>query len=336
MRDTSAMASPLSAAERAPARALRISRTSLVLILALAAAALLPLVTGDKFILSLGTTVLITAIATTSLHLVIRTGHVSLAHAGFMGLGAYASVLAVMSLGLPFPIAVVIAFLVPAAVALCVGPLLLRLTGKYFVLVTFLLGEIIRMVFVSWQSVTGGGNGIFGVPAPYEALESPVAYYYFVLGFAVLCIGFIARLLGSEIGRAVDAMREGERLAECSGVPTLRLKVTLFCLACGIAGIAGALQGFFVRYIDPTSFSIIQSLNFVVMNVVGGMYSLMGPLIGTLFFILLPEFLRGYVDLQRVLFGISLIVVMAFLPGGIIELAQRLRGGLGGKRERRP
>ncbi|MEX2520407.1 MAG: branched-chain amino acid ABC transporter permease [Paracoccaceae bacterium] len=137
--------------------------------------------------------------------------------------------------------------------------------------------------------------------------------------------GYDARLLMSEIGRSIDAIREESRLAKCSGVPVLRVKVTIFTLSCGMAGVAGALSAFFIRYIDPTSFSIIQSLNLVVMNVVGGMYTMVGPVVGTLIFIILPEFLRGYVELQRVIFGVCLILVMAFLPGGIAELAARLR-----------
>lgn len=300
-----------------------------------AAAALLPLATTESFVLTVAIMVFITAIAAASLHLIIRTGQVSLAHAAFMGLGAYASVLSVMRLGLPFGAAILAAFAVPAALAALIGPLVLRLHGKYFVLVTFLFGEIVRMVFVEWSGLTGGGNGIFGVPAPAPMFQDQVAFYYLAFGFAVVLIGFIAWLLGSEVGRVIDAVREGERLAECSGVPVLRVKVAMFALGCGIAGIAGALQGHFIRYIDPTSFSIIQSLNLVVMNVIGGMYTLAGPIIGTLFLVVLPELLRGYVDLQRVFFGIILIVVMAFLPGGVADLGGRLAAALRGRSPRR-
>jgi branched-chain amino acid transport system permease protein len=285
----------------------------------------LPLSSPDNFTLSLATTLLITGVAVTSLHLVIRMGHVSLAHGAFMGLGAYASVIAVVKFGLPFPVALGLAFLVPAALGLVIGPMLLRLSGKYFVLVTFLLGEIVRLVFVSWQSFTGGSNGIFGIPLPYDFLNTPTTFFYFTLVISTVCIGLVARILQSEVGRMIDSIREDSRLAECSGVPVFRTKVTIFVLSCGLVGIAGALSAFFIRFIEPTSFSMIQSLNFVVMNIVGGMHQLAGPIVGTLFFVLLPEFLRGYVELQRIIFGICLIVVMAFLPGGIIGLIARLR-----------
>ncbi len=290
----------------------------------LAALVIAPMLVDERFLLSVAIMVLINAIAAASLHLIIRIGHVSLAHAAFMGLGAYASVLTVMKLGLPFGAGVVAAFLCPAALALVIGPLVLRLTGKYFVLVTFLFGEIVRMVFVEWTSLTGGGNGIFGIPAPSPAFLDPKAFYYLSLAFAVVIIGLIARILTSEIGRAMDSIREGERLAECSGVPVLRLKVLVFVLGCGLAGIAGALQAHYVRYIDPTSFSMVQSLNLVVMNVIGGMYTLVGPMVGTIFLVVLPEMLRGYVEMQRVFFGVILIVVMAFLPGGLADAGKRV------------
>lgn len=304
----------------------------------LAVLAALPLAVDDKFVLSVLTTVCITAIEVASLHLIIRTGHVSLGHAAFVGVGAYASVIATMTLGWPFPLAVAAAFAAPAVLALLIGPLVLRLTGKYFVLVTFLFGEILRMVFVEWKDVTGGANGIFGVPPPAPVFLDAAAYYYLALGFAAAVIGFIARLLSSEVGRIVDAIRESESLAACSGVPVLRFKVLIFTLGCGLGGVAGALQGHFIRYVDPTSFSTIQSLDLVVMNVVGGMHALAGPLVGTVFLVVTPEFLRGYVELQRVLFGIILIVVMAFLPGGLLDVGHRsaafLRRRLGGRAAR--
>lgn len=283
----------------------------------------LPLAIDDKFILSVMTTVCITAIAAASLHLIIRTGHVSLGHAAFIGAGAYTSVIATMSFGWPFPLAMLAAFVTPALLALLIGPLVLRLTGKYFVLVTFLFGEILRMVFVEWKGVTGGANGIFGVPPPAPVFLDATAYYYLALGVAVAAIGFVARLLSSEVGRIIDSIRESERLAVGSGVPVLRFKVMIFTIGCGLAGVAGALQGHFIRYVDPTSFSTIQSLDLVVMNVVGGMHALAGPLVGTLFLIVTPEFLRGYVELQRVLFGVILIVVMAFFPGGLLDIGGR-------------
>lgn len=290
------------------------------------AAALLiwPWLTEDKFLHHVGTVLCLTAIGASSLHLIIRTGHVSLGHAAFMAVGAYGCVLTVLRLGLPWPVGLVVGAGAAALLAALVGPILLRLTGKYFVLVTFLFGEVIRLVIVEWVSLTGGSNGIFDIPPPFPFLVSNRAYYYLALAAAFLCVGFCARLLTSEYGRAIDSIREGERLAECSGVPVLRVKVTVFVIACGLVGIQGALQAHFTRYVGPESYSIVQSLNLVVMNVIGGMTSLVGALLGTVFMVTLPELLRGYVALQQILFGAILFATMAFLPGGLIELGARL------------
>ncbi len=277
-----------------------------------------PLIHVDRFMLTVVTLVLLSAIGASSLNLIIRTGHVSLAHAGFMGVAAYTCVLTEMRLGFSFPIAMATGCAASGGLALLLGPVVLRLTGKYFVLVTFLIGEIIRMIFVEWVSLTGGSNGIQGLPKIHPALDSPLKFYYLALFAALVCIGIAWRILGSEIGRAIDSAREAERVAECSGVPVIRLKVLVFVIACALVGVQGALQAHFLDFIDPTGFSMEVSLNLVVMNVIGGMYQVVGPILGTVFMVAMPELLRGYVELQRVIFGIMLIVVMAALPGGMI------------------
>jgi branched-chain amino acid transport system permease protein len=293
--------------------------------LALLLIVLWPVLFENEFFIALGTMILFTAIGSTSLHLIIRMGHVSLAHAGFVGVGAYTSVLTLMKLGVPFPLNLLAGALAAALLALAIGPILLRLSGKYFVLATFLLGEIIRMVFTEWSSLTGGANGIFGIPSPLPEINSPIRFYYFTAVVAVACLAFMLRLLGSEIGRAIDSMREADRVAECSGVPVTRLKVIVFVIACGLAGVQGGLQAYYLKYIDPTAFSGIQSLDLVVMNVVGGMDRVIGVFLGTLFLVAVPEFLRGYVELQYVIFGIVLIIVVAAMPGGLVEFAGRVR-----------
>ena len=294
-----------------------------------------PWLTDDKFLHHVGVLICLTAIGAASLHLIIRTGHVSLGHAAFMAIGAYGSVLAVMRLGLPWPAGLAVGTGAAALLAAIVGPIVLRLAGKYFVLVTFLFGEMVRMAIVENAWLTGGSNGIFDVPPPYPFLLSNRAYYYFALAFAVFGVGLCARLLGSEFGRAVDAIREGERLAECSGVPVIRVKVTVFVIACALAGMQGALTAHFIRYVGPESYSVVQSLNLVVMNVIGGMSSLAGALLGTVFMVTLPELLRGYVNLQQIMFGAILFATMAFLPGGLIELGRRCRALLRGAAARR-
>lgn len=297
-------------------------------VLAVVAAIILlgwPWLTEDRFLHHVGVLICLTSIAAASLHLIIRTGHVSLCHMAFVGFGAYGSVLTVMKLGMPWPVGLIAGTALAAAVAAVIGPIVLRLTGKYFVLITFLMGEVVRMAIIENSAITGGSNGIFDVPPPFPFLLSNRAYYYFALAFAAFGVGLCARILTSEFGRAMNAIREGERLAECSGIPVIRFKVVVFVIACALAGMTGSLQAHYIKFVGPEAYSGFQSLNIVVMNVIGGMSSLAGALIGTVFMVTLPELLRGYVNLQQILFGAILFATMAFMPGGIIEAVRRLR-----------
>lgn len=283
-----------------------------------------PIFVDEVFFAYIGTLVLLYTIGVTSLHLVLRTGHLSLCHAAFMGLGGYTSALLTTRLGWPFALAFVASGLVPAAVALVVGPIVLRLRGVYFVLITFTLGEIVRLVFNEWQSLTGGADGIFRIPPPSPLLVDKRAYYYFALAMATMCVGVVARILSSQTGRYIDSIRESERLAQSSGVPILRFKVMIFGIACGLVGLQGSLLAHFITFVAPGSYTFNESLNLVVMNVIGGMGGLTGPLIGAAFLTALPELLRGWVELQRVLYGVVLMLVMLFVPGGLIEIGRRL------------
>jgi branched-chain amino acid transport system permease protein len=290
----------------------------------IALAATLPIIVGEhSFLLSVGTLVALNIIGATSLHLIIRTGHVSLAHAGFMGIGGYAATLTLLRLNWPFPLDILAAAICPGALALLLGPLLLRLQGKYFVLVTFLFGEILRLVFSQSTNLTGGANGIFGIPPPAPIFANPSNFFWLALGCAIVCCGIVARILGGNVGRVIASIRESERLAQSAGIPVLQVKVGVFVLATALVGIQGGLTAHYLHYIDPTGFTSAQSLSFVVMNVIGGMQTLIGSIAGALFIVTLPELLRDYVEMQQVLFGIILIVVMAAVPGGLADILGR-------------
>lgn len=282
-----------------------------------------PLLVDEPFVAHIGTLVLLYCIGAASLHLILRIGHLSLGHAAFLGLGGYTSALLTTKAGWPFVPAFVAAGLVPAAVALAVGPILLRLRGVYFVLITFTFGEVVRLIFNDWQSLTGGADGVFRIPPPHPLLTDKRAWYYFALVMAALCVGIVARILASQTGRYIDAMREGERLAQSSGVPILRFKVMIFVIACGLVGLQGSLLAHFISFVAPGSYTFNESLNLLVMNVIGGIGSLAGPLIGAAFVTALPEFLRGWVELQRLLYGVVLMLVMLFVPGGLVAIGRR-------------
>jgi branched-chain amino acid transport system permease protein len=316
----------------ARARALKKGRVWKYALVAILAVFLVtwPLFYTERFLVYVSTLLLLTSIGAACLHLILRTGRVTLAHAAFLGIGSYVSVLAVVKLSWAFPVALLAACAASGFVGLLVGPIVMRLSGVYFVLLTFAMSEIIRLIFINWQSVTGGSNGIFDIPRPYPFLNSAVAYYYLALGAAVICVGIIARVLNSELGHALTAIGEDERLAESTGVPALRFKVIAFVLSCALLGIQGSLQAHFIQFISPQGFTFFESLDYVIMNVIGGMGSLLGAILGTVFVVSLPEFLRDYVEYQFVFFGLALIIVLLVLPGGLVELGSKL-GALSNK-----
>jgi branched-chain amino acid transport system permease protein len=293
-----------------------------------------PLLVDEPFLAHIGTLVLLYCIGAASLHLILRIGHLSLGHAAFLGLGGYTSALLTTRLGWPFLPAFLASGVVPAAAALVVGPILLRLRGVYFVLITFTLGEVVRLIFNDWQSLTGGADGIFRIPPPHPLLADKRAYYYFALAIAAACVGIVARILASGAGRYVDAIREGERLAQSSGVPILGFKVMIFSIACGLAGLQGSLLAHFITFVAPGSYTFVESLNLLVMNVIGGMARLGGALLGAAFLTALPEFLRGWVELQRLLYGVVLMAVMLFVPGGLLEVGRRALALVQARRDR--
>jgi branched-chain amino acid transport system permease protein len=301
-------------------------RRILVVVTALAGVAVVPLV-GSRFAVAIASNILLLAIGATAVHLLLRCGLVSLCHGGLLGIGAYTSVYLLMHTALPYGVVLLLSGLAPALVGLVSSAALLRMSGKYFVLATFVFGEILRMAFIALDGVTGGSNGIFGIPYPLRRPMSGIEMYYLIAVVSVLCISVVGWLLRSRFGNLLMAVHDNERLARSVGCNTALVKTCAFVLSCFLVGIEGSVQAHFVRYIDPTGFSAVESINFLIPNVIGGMESLAGTLMGVIFFALVPEFLRGFVQAQYIVFGTLLVLFMAFLPGGfasVVSLPRRL------------
>jgi branched-chain amino acid transport system permease protein len=293
-------------------------------VIVVAVAAVVPLVTGESFLLYIATLVGIYAIGAMGIHLIFRVGQFSLGQAAFMGIGGYTSALLTTNLDMSWWGALVIGAAASALVGAVVGPIVLRLTGVYFVLFTFTLGEFVRQIFVDWTAVTNGSEGIAGIAAP-AAFSSPMGFYYLILGFTVLTGAICGRLLVSQFGDAVDAIRESEGLALSNGVPVFKVKIIVFVISCALVGIQGSLEASFVHYISPLSYGFAESLKLVVINVIGGLNTLWGPILGAIFIVALPELLRSWVDYQWVLYGLALILLMRYLPGGLFEVGELFR-----------
>jgi branched-chain amino acid transport system permease protein len=296
---------------------------------------LIPVLWPDEFILNVIISTFLSIILAVSLNLIIRTGKLSLAHAAFMGIGGYTSAMTVMKLGFPFLLAFVLSGLVAMSVALLVGRLLLRLKGVYFVLVTFAFGEVVRLFFVNMINPFGGATGITNIPPPKITIGpgltltflSKASYYYLVLVVMLMTVLVIRRLLRGSIGKAMDCTEEAEHLAECTGIDTFQCKMIAFGVGSFFAGLAGSLFAHYYRYISPESFTFWESVNPVVINVVGGMSGITGPILGSIFLVPLPEFLRGFVQYQRVFYGLVLILTLLFMPMGLSGILRRAVDG---------
>jgi len=253
----------------------------------------------------------------------MRAGLLSFAHPGFMGIGAYTSTLLMMKAKLPFFIAFPAAGVVPALMALIFGPIILRLKGVYFVLTSFLLGEVIRLIFVNWQSLCGGSGGIFDIPAATLgpiSLAGKVPLYQFALATTILVCAVCFSLVRSEFGRALSAIDEDDTLAECTGVNTFKYKVLAFCIGAFLVGLAGSIFAHYIRYISPIDFTWRLGLDFIAYNVVGGITALLGAGLGTLILMPLPEILRDAAEYQWILYSLVMILMLRFMPGGLASV----------------
>jgi len=303
------------------ARALPRLAPAALLILAL----FVPWVFENQFGLYLLDMALINAVIALGLNVVLKTGQVSMAQAGFMAIGAYTSAQLTVKLDVPFLIGFVAAGLGAALVALGLGRIILRLTGVYFLLFTFALNEFLYLLNKNVPALTGGNDGVVGIKPPTipfvaDPLRSKAAFYYLVLIVVSLALAFVWALYRSPFGRAMDAVRESELLAAATGYNPMRIKIIAFSIGCLLAGLGGSLYAHFLLYIAPFSFTFWESVNFLLMSIIGGSTSLAGPILGALLLTPLPELLRAYVLWQQVLYGLTFMVFMRFLPDGVTPL----------------
>lgn len=266
------------------------------------------------------------AVLALSLSLLVGfTGQVSMGHAAFYGMGAYASALLSVRLGMSFWITFWIAGIFAGLVAFFIGKLVLRLRGHVLAITTAFFGVLVTVVMNNWIPVTNGPMGITGIPRPSPfsifgvniALESRMDYYYLGLLFVAGVLYLLWRIESSRIGDAMIAVRENEELAKSIGIDTMKSKVFAFTLSGGLAGLAGAFYAHYILFISPVTFNISESINMLVMVIFGGMSTLFGPVFGAICLTVLPEFLRMAGELRLVIYGIALVFFIIRMPMGV-------------------
>lgn len=303
----------------------------LLLGVAVLAALLLPQGVRNAYYQHIVNMTLINIILVTGLNLISRTGQLSLCHAAFAGIGGYTSALLSLRLGVPAAFSILLGAAASGLVALAIGAVILRLRGVFFVLVTFLFGQIFTLLVLNADTLTSGANGLVGIPALRVgslSLASRANFYYFALVSAVAIVYFTWRLLRSPIGRAFSSVEENLALAESNGIDTRRMQIFAFALGSAIAGFGGGAIAHYMRYISPDTFTFTESVSYIVMLVVGGRGTLAGGVIGALFLTPLPELLRSVQAVSHMAYGVILIAALFVAPRGITQLVRqwRLRG----------
>ncbi len=255
------------------------------------------------------------------------TGLLSICNAAFYGIGAYASTLLIMKSGINFFVAMPFSIAVSVILSFIVSIPSLRLKGDYFVLATMGFQSIIFSVLYNWVDFTRGPYGIPGIPSPSLfgfKFDSSGSFLILSTFFAGAVIIFSRLITASQFGRCLKSVREDELAAKSLGKNTVSLKITAFAISAGISAVAGSLYASYVTYIDPTSFTIAESLFLVVILAMGGSGNIKGPVVGTLLMVIIPELLRFLripdtiaANVRVMIYALILIILMRFRQKGL-------------------
>lgn len=251
------------------------------------------------------------------------TGLVSLGHIAFAGIGAYTAAYLMVDAKVGYWAALAIATLAAGGAGAVIGSICLRFRSHFFMIVTLAFGLMLFSVMNNWDDVTRGAAGFPGIPRPagFAPLES---FYRLALSAALLAFAVQWGVVRSRFGLILVALRQDERLAEAKGVNAALYKTVVFALGSALAGTGGVLLVSFLRVAAPGSFSLAESINAVLIVIVGGAGSLAGPALGALLFVGLPEYLRVAAEWRLVIFGLLLVLITLFAPEGLAALLGRL------------
>lgn len=295
---------------------------------------LIPLFVKDAYYIHILIIVGINVILASSLRTIAATGQFSLAHAGFMAIGAYASALLMMKSGLSFWIALPLAGIAAGLLALLLGYPFIRVKRVYFAMLTLFTGEVIRLIIVQWKELTGGSTGLTNVPPPNPLVipgllnitfTSKVPYYYLILILVLITLLFLYSIERSRIGAIFTAIQQGDSISESVGINTAGFKVLSLCIGCFFAGIAGSFYSHYILVVSPTSFTVVQTIYMLVYITVGGRKSFFGAIIGALVLTIIPEAFRVLREYQPLIFAVILLLIIFCLPEGLASLPKLVR-----------
>jgi len=267
----------------------------------------------SSFIYGLG----VNAILGLSMYAVLALGQLSLGQAAFMGIGAYTSAILTVKLGFPFPLVLCAAMAAPAIAAMIIGVPTLRLTGVYLAMATIGFGEVMRILYINTDYI-GGALGFSGIP------EKAQGSIIFGLLAAILAAFFSATR--SKLGRAFEAIREDEDAARAIGIHVTAYKLGALVISAALAGLAGALNAHFSSFIGPDEYGFDAAVTILSFAILGGVTNPLGPVLGAFVLSALPEVLRPLHDFRLMFNGLIIVLVVIFLPRGILSFRVRRVG----------
>ena len=276
---------------------------------------------------------IVNILLSTSLRLINLTGLMSLAHGGMMTLGAYTTTLLVIKLGLSSWLALLMGGLMSSLVAFLVGIPFSRLKGIYFAMVTIFLSEMVALSAEQWRSLTGGSTGLYNIPRPDPIIipgllkltfSSKASFYYLICVILLISLLILYAIEHSRIGMTLNGIQQSDSLAESVGINCTGYKALAFSIGCFFPGIAGGFYAQYISTINPTTFGFLFTIYVIIYLVVGGMKSFTGPIIGAFIFTILPEILRPLKEFQPYFFAGSLMLIIFFMPEGLVGLPKRM------------
>ena len=256
------------------------------------------------------------AVLALSVYIMLMAGQLSFACIGFMAIGAYSSALLSMNAGVPYPFSLALAALISASIAFLIGGPILRLKGVYLAITTVGFGELVRFTLLNWD-YAGGAMGLSGIPAATET--------WHVFAFLVLLLYAFQQLRRSRYGRALVAIGRDEMAARTMGIPTTRYKIAAFVAGAMMASVTGGFAAHHTNYLSPSEFSFSAAVLVLMYAVFGGLGSHWGPVLGAIVLTLLPEVFRSLQDWRMIIYGVSVLVVVVFLPDGLLEVRKLIR-----------
>lgn len=301
------------------------------LILLMALAAIFPFVVQDQYVLHITIMVLFYAILASGLNLVVGyVGEFSLGHTAFLGTGAYAAAILSTQYGWPLWATIPAAGLLAALMGFIIGGLTLRLQGPFFVIVTLSFAEVLRLIADNWIGLTNGPMGIAGIPQPESlaeasTLESKQFYYAVVWFLLALTLYLSYRFVYSNAGRAAVAVRENRYVAQSIGIRPLNYTLLALVLGALLSGMAGGFYAHYISFVGPEVFRFAFMVSMIIMVLIGGKGTLVGPLIGAVLVTFLEEYLRETKELRMSLFGLAVIGIVLFLPRGLMGFVMQRR-----------